>query len=267
MDRQWVEAEKKRSLERAKIMHDEIVAKIYQEPILGARDELDLITMLNKMRGEYFGASKEHAILKVVYNHVNDNTDLDELKKVVGDLGFSEYNQLLYKANHAVRYLDSSPVEFDGDIIITDPCYVREEDNDWEAFESGDGLNELGITRFLIRDTLYGDWGCITYDADSQKQIGEFCADGGMVAVFQLDEVLKYNPNYNDHIEKPWTTTIIHDFKGTVQFIVEHEEGVYGDDTELAGQTWEDYSVHVVGHGINKKTGEPINFYSTQTSL
>ena len=61
----------------------------------------------------------------------------------------------------------------------------------------------------------------------------------------------------------------IHDFKGTVQFVVEREEGVYDEDTEYhkKGEKWEDYSVHVVGHGVNKRTGEPINFRSTQTGL
>ena len=34
-----------------------------------------------------------------------------------------------------------------------------------------------------------------------------------------------------------------------------------------AGEKWEDYTVHVVGHGVNKKTGAPINFRSEQTSL
>lgn len=41
------------------------------------------------------------------------------------------------------------------------------------------------------------------------------------------------------------------------------------EDSEFwkAGDTWEEDSVHVVGHDINKKTGEPINFRSTETGL
>lgn len=34
------------------------------------------------------------------------------------------------------------------------------------------------------------------------KNIGGFCADAGMVAVFLLDEVLKYNPNFDYHINR-----------------------------------------------------------------
>ena len=133
----------------------------------------------------------------------------------------------------------------------------------------GENMEVLGIRNYMTRDTLYGDWGCTVYNTDMEEEIGAFCADAGLVSVFLLDEVLKYNPDFDYHKEKDWTTTLIPDFKGTVQFVVEHQEGVYEDTTEYhkAGDRWEDYSVHVVGHGINKKTGEPINFRSTQTGL
>ena len=73
----------------------------------------------------------------------------------------------------------------------------------------------------------------------------------------------------NYHLERPWTTTIIPDFKGTIQIEVVRETGTYEKDSEYwkAGETWEDYLVHVVGHGVNKKTGKAINFISKQTSL
>ena len=169
-------------------------------------------------------------------------------------------------------------MEFDGDIIITDPCYIiRAEhhgtkpltDNDWSACRYGENMEALGIRNYMTRDTIYGDWSCTVYDMDSEEEIGKFCADAGLVSVFLLDEVLKYNPDFDYHIERPWTTSLISDFKGTVEFVVEHEEGVYEEDSEYwnAGDTWEEDSVHVIGHGINKNTGEPINFRSTQTGL
>lgn len=34
------------------------------------------------------------------------------------------------------------------------------------------------------------------------EKIGYFCADAGMVAVFLLDEVLKYNPDFDYHINR-----------------------------------------------------------------
>lgn len=72
--------------------------------------------------------------------------------------------------------------------------------------------------------------------------IGEFCADAGMVAVFLLDEVLKYNPDFNYHTERPWTTTLIRDFHGTVELHCENDE------------------VTVIGKGN-------VNFVGVQTGL
>ena len=136
-------------------------------------------------------------------------------------------------------------MHFDGDIIITDPCYMRrDDDHDYE---------ELGnsLTQYMERDTLYGDWSCTVYNSDTREKLGEFCADSGIVAVVLREEVLKYNPAY---VGESWTETVIENFKGTVQFVV----------TETGN---DDYSVHVVGKGINKTTGELINFISYQTGF
>lgn len=68
-----------------------------------------------------------------------------------------------------------------------------------------------------------------------------------MVGVFLLDEVLKYNPDFNYHIERPWTTTLIKNFDGEIDFeIVFHSNG--------------DNSVSVVGRGN-------INFETRQTGF
>ena len=104
-------------------------------------------------------------------------------------------------------------------------------------------MNKLGITNYICRDTIYGDWSCTTFNTDTNEAIGEFCADAGMVGVFLLDEVLKYNPDFNYHIERPWTTTLIKNFDGDVNFeINEYDE------------------VEVIGRGN-------INFIGIQTSL
>lgn len=62
------------------------------------------------------------------------------------------------------------------------------------------------------------------------KKIGHFCADTGMVAVFLLDEVLKYNPGFDYHINREWTTTLIKDFDGEVNYYVDSE-----DDARIIG--------------------------------
>lgn len=52
----------------------------------------------------------------------------------------------------------------------------------------------------------------------------------GMVAVFLLDEVLKYNPDFDYHINREWTTTLIKDFDGEVNYYVDS-----GDDARIIG--------------------------------
>lgn len=152
-------------------------------------------------------------------------------------------------------------MKFKGDIIITDPCYICK-DGDWHRCNCGDNMEILGINTYICRDTIYGDWSCTTFDSDTKECIGEFCADAGMVAVFLLDEVLKYNPDFDYHIKRPWTTTFIKDFDGEVNFKVVHTEGKYEEDTEYwnKGDKWENDEVHVIGKGN-------INFVGRQTGL
>lgn len=47
-------------------------------------------------------------------------------------------------------------MKFKGDIVITDPCYVVN-DEDWEFSEYGDRMDKLGFTDYLVRSTIVGD--------------------------------------------------------------------------------------------------------------
>ena len=154
-------------------------------------------------------------------------------------------------------------MKFKGDIIITDPCYIiKKNSGDWGKCGYRDNMKALGIENYLCRDTIYGDWSCTTFNSDTKEAIGEFCADAGMVAVFLLDEVLAYNPDFDFYETKPWTTTLIKDFDGDIEINIIHIEGVYDDDTEWhsKGDKWEDNEVRVIGKGN-------INFETHQTGL
>lgn len=134
--------------------------------------------------------------------------------------------------------------------------------SDWDLSNYGTSMETLGIKNYIRRDTLYGDWSCTTYNSDTNEKIGNFCADAGMVGVFLLNEVLKYNPDFDYHVERPWTTTLIKNFDGEIDFEIVHTEGVYEDDTEFhrKGEKWEDDSVSVVGRGN-------VNFKTVQTGF
>lgn len=75
------------------------------------------------------------------------------------------------------------------------------------------------------------------------EEIGHFCADAGMVAVFLLDEVLKYNPDFNYHTNREWTTTLIKDFDGEIDYYVDDED-----------------DAHIIGV-------DNVNFFTTQTGF
>lgn len=119
--------------------------------------------------------------------------------------------------------------------------------DDWEYCCYGEVMERLGLSTFLCDSTIYGDWSCTTFDSDTKKEIGKFCADAGMVGVFLLNEVLKYNPDFDYHINRKWTTTLIKDFHGTVELHCDEDRN--GDK-----------EVTVVGKGN-------INFIGKQTGL
>ena len=169
-------------------------------------------------------------------------------------------------------------MKFKGTIIITDPCYImRAEhhgttpitDDDWKACGCGQNMEVLGIKHYICESTIYGDWGCTTYKVDTDpvkiidsmaesyakedheinlppvtSELGKFCADAGLVAVFLLDEVRKYNPDINKWIAShDWCVTTIPDFDGEVNYYIDKQD-----------------NAHIVGIGN-------INFFTTQTSL
>jgi len=205
----------------------------------------------------------------------NDIVDRNKVRysehwNLASDLGVNKYIGTFNSIKTLSCYEPSETVHFDGDIIITDPCYIMRAphhgttpitDDDWSACNCGYDMEVLGIKNYITRDTLYGDWSCTTYNSDTKESIGSFCADAGLVSVFALDEVLKYNPDFNYHEERNWTTTLIENFKGDVYIDV-----VYlGDD--INNFDYYDLEVRVIGKGVNKVTGEPINFITTQTGL
>ena len=149
--------------------------------------------------------------------------------------------------------------------------------DDWDKCDYGENMGVLGIHNYISESTIYGDWGCTTYQTEEEpkellesilrvlndnleneeyeddelpipdegKAIGRFCADAGLVGVFLLDEILAYNPDWKSWIEEhSWCATIIDDFEGEVEYYIDKV----------------DREAHIVGTGS-------INFYTTQTSI
>lgn len=147
------------------------------------------------------------------------------------------------------------------DIIITDPCYIF---ND-EQYDNSNGysnLENIGIKNYISHSTLYGDWSCTTFNTDTEKAIGQFCADAGMVCVVPLNETVTLSDEYNNIKDKEWTRTIIKGFTGHVYVDFKTDSGIYDDDTPYhkKGDKWSYDYIEIVGEGN-------INFRTIQTGL
>lgn len=155
---------------------------------------------------------------------------------------------------------------FNGDIVITDPCYLRHGGGEENKMLSPENLEEwMTENGGLINTTYDGDWGCTVFKTGNmvaggkllnRNAIGEFCADTGKVCVVDIKNVLKLSPKFEDWLkEHSHCGTIIRGFKGTVGlFISKRKLGTY---TEV--------DLRVRGDGdIN---GELVSFESKQTSM
>ena len=138
--------------------------------------------------------------------------------------------------------------------------------DDWKKCRYGTNMEALGISTYFTESTIYGDWGCSTYKIEENpyevvdnfveayeneedyeiecSKLGDLCADAGLVSVFLLDEVRKYNPDIDKWIEEhSWCVTTIPDFDGEVNYYVDKSN-----------------EAHIVGIGN-------INFFTAQTEL
>ena len=118
-------------------------------------------------------------------------------------------------------------------------------------------MDILGFKKFILRESLYKNWSCVTYNTDINEPIGMFSTNGRRMGVFLLDEILKYNPKYDEHLKSSSRATFIKNFEGMVQFVVTRYNGIEKND----------FAVNVVGHGKDKVTGDPINFETRPAEL
>lgn len=178
--------------------------------------------------------------------------------------------------------------DFNGSIVITDPCYIMRENssgdnyNEWDRSEYGERMDLILCTsNFICESTIYGDWSCTCWKGhealdltsdDIEKMsgnekdsviYGEFTADSGMVIVAYLKDIIMYNPNFSDWAKSHnWCATIIEDFNGTVEYHVAKRK--YDEkDAEKYGKAFMERAstyCYLIGYG-NK------DFITSQTGL
>ena len=247
---EWAKSTIDRSVVDVEIKLFEALAKLNEEP-----DSFDVHRLVTETDSNSF------FVKWYVKHDIEKDANPDEvLKKISKE--FEKLRDMAEKYEEFLEYKDrylgaeDRIMEFDGDIIITDPCYLSHNmsNDERRRFECCD-ISSHGIIG-IESNTYYGDWSCTTFVPETKVKLGEFCADAGMVCVADLASVLKFNPKYNDHLEKPWCATWIKNFKGVVRIAIDENK-----------ERWPAYIIHVVGHGVNKETGETIKFDTVQTGL
>ena len=201
MDKAWLE----QKIKECESVRPEI-EKILREKL--HLDDKEFEKIMDCLESPCYTTAIHELDMALIMKYVDDSMKTYmKYKELSESSGIEELFNKYTKKNWIDAYLDGEPMEFDGDIIITDPCYIMKEDDDWATCAYGEDMEALGITHYMTRDTLYGDWSCTTFDTDTKEAIGEFCADAGLVSVFLLDEVLKYNPYYTSAMISTSTAT------------------------------------------------------------
>ena len=163
----------------------------------------------------------------------SDRKDILDFFNIMDCIKSTEYALGLWRGSNPIytisRLTDSKPVCIKGeDIVITDPCYF---------YDYGEPDSSL-----IKHSTIYGDWSCAVRNKDTGEDIGNFCADAGMVGIFLLKNV-KNLPKYSTIEESPHIAAIIPNFTGTVTIKVGFNE-----------ESW-NYFCYVEGEGsVNFET-------------
>lgn len=114
-------------------------------------------------------------------------------------------------------------MRFHGDLIITDPAFVAKSAEDWRACGYGDHMEALGLQNFLVAYVTEGEEDLGAYGPDGQL-LGTFVSDSGLAGAFLLEELLTYDPAFDEHIECPENALWLRDFDGTVEVTGDGED-------------------------------------------
>ena len=132
-------------------------------------------------------------------------------------------------------------MEFKGTIIITDPCYfvkgydykalsveeieakgldlkeeyIKLQSQDWNRCDYGESLEELGFDKYLSFSNN-DEYKCIV-STDTKGELGDFISKSGVIGVFTLSELKKYDSKVLDKLNAE-NSVKIDGFDGLVDF-------------------------------------------------
>jgi hypothetical protein len=121
-------------------------------------------------------------------------------------------------------------MKFQGDLMITDPAFVVKDEADWVACGYGDDMGALGFTTWCSALVTEGEEDLGAYHPDTGVCYGTFVTDSGVATAFLLEEILRYDPKFDEHLESPENVLWLRNFDGMVTV-----QG-QGEDQWFAGQ-------------------------------
>lgn len=125
MNKEWVEQREKEYTEDMKSRKSKI-HNFIMKFVTDADANKRMLDYLEDAEKYPWSMMLEFKLHKYLIDNISTGIDVAEAIKNLDELEINQYySQLQYpEAYSCKRYLDSEPVEFDGDIIITDPCYI-----------------------------------------------------------------------------------------------------------------------------------------------
>lgn len=115
-------------------------------------------------------------------------------------------------------------MRFTGDLIITDPGYVAKDAQDWKKSGYGDHMEKLGLKTSLSALVTEGEEDLCALSPDGKTFFGTFVTDSGVATAFLLEEILGYDPTFDEHTECPENALWIPGFDGEITVLGDGED-------------------------------------------
>lgn len=107
-------------------------------------------------------------------------------------------------------------MRFQGNLIITDPAFVAKDAEDWKKCAYGDDMSALGFTTWCSALVTEGEEDLGAYEPETDRCLGTFVTDSGVATAFLLEEILNYDPNFDEHEACPENALWIPEFDGEI---------------------------------------------------
>ena len=114
-------------------------------------------------------------------------------------------------------------MKFKGNLIITDPAFVCKDAEDWKKCAYGDDMTLLGMKNSLSALVTEGEEDLMAFSPEG-KCYGTFVSDSGVATAFLLEEILLYDPDFDEHLECPENALWIPAFDGEVKVMGKGED-------------------------------------------